>query len=59
MSNVATAEALFHAYFWPLYPESVQADLAAARALDANPARNPSILAHLDDAARSACTHSG
>ena len=46
------AEALFTRYFLPLYPPEARADLARARAADANPARNPSILAHLDDAAR-------
>jgi hypothetical protein len=51
-SPLATAESLFRAYFWPLYPPDVQADLAAARATDANPAKNPSLYAHLDDAAR-------
>ncbi len=48
---LATAESLFRAYFWPLYPRDAQADLAAARATDANPAQNPSLLAHLDEAA--------
>jgi hypothetical protein len=57
MNDVATAEALFRAYFWPLYPPDVQADLAAARAADANPAQNPSILGHLDDAARIFAAH--
>src|SRR5438552_3960892 len=52
MNDVATPEGLFRAYFWPLYPPDVQADLAAARATDANPAQNPSIFAHLDEAAR-------
>jgi hypothetical protein len=52
MHDVATAEGLFHAYFWPLYPPDVREDLAAARRADANPAQNPSILGHLDDAAR-------
>src|SRR5260370_42366607 len=47
----ATPEDLFRAFFWPLYPSDAQADLAAARATDANPAANPTILSHLDDAA--------
>jgi hypothetical protein len=46
-----TADALFRGYFLPLYPPDVQADLPGARAIDANPARNPAIFAHLDDAA--------
>jgi hypothetical protein len=48
---LATAETIFRAYFWPLYPPDVQTDLAAARTTDANPANNPAILAHLEDAA--------
>jgi hypothetical protein len=47
-----TAESLFRTTFLPLYPEDAKADLAAARARDANPANNPGILAHLADAAR-------
>jgi len=51
-----TAESLFETYFLPLYPGDVRAGelvaaLARARAADANPAKNPGILAHLDDAA--------
>jgi hypothetical protein len=48
-----TAESLFDTFFAPLYPEGARdpAGLARARAVDANPAKNPSILAHLDDAA--------
>jgi hypothetical protein len=46
-----TAEQLFETYFLPLYPEDARADLAAARTTDANPASNPTVLAHLDDAA--------
>jgi hypothetical protein len=45
------AAALFSRYFLPLYPPDAQADLVRARAADANEARNPAILAHLDDAA--------
>jgi hypothetical protein len=46
-----TAESLFEAYFWPLYPEDVRADLSLARVTDANPAGNPVLYAHVDDAA--------
>jgi hypothetical protein len=46
-----TADALFRAFFWPLYPADARANLAAARATDANPAGNPTIFAHLDEAA--------
>src|SRR4051794_8145522 len=49
---MASAEALFRDLFLPLYPEDAKQDLARARATDANPAGNPSVLAHLDDAAR-------
>ncbi len=47
------AEELFVRWFLPLYPPDARAGpaLARARAADANPARNPSILAHLDEAA--------
>jgi len=45
------AEELFVRWFLPLYPADVRADLARARAADANPAGNPSLLAHLDEAA--------
>jgi hypothetical protein len=45
------ADALFRAYFFPLYPPDAQADLAGARATDANPAGNPTIFTHLGDAA--------
>jgi hypothetical protein len=41
------AEQLFVRYFLPLYPPDARADLARARAEDANPAGNPSLLAHL------------
>lgn len=47
-----TAETLFRDVFLPLYPEDVKRDLARARAEDANPAANPTLPAHLDDAAR-------
>lgn len=46
-----TAQSLFERVFAPLYPREVLADLARARATDANPAQNPGILAHLDEAA--------
>jgi hypothetical protein len=46
------AEQLFVRFFLPLYPPDVRADLAAARATDANPGKNPALLAHLDEAAR-------
>jgi hypothetical protein len=52
VTSTSTADALFRAYFLPLYPPDAQADLARARATDANPAANPTIVAHLDDAAR-------
>jgi hypothetical protein len=42
---------LFERYFWSLYPEDVRADLARARATDANPAKNPHILRSLDEIA--------
>jgi hypothetical protein len=47
-----TAESIFATHFLPLYPEEVRADLARARAADANPGKNPGVLAHLDEAAR-------
>ena len=45
------AETLFVTHFLPLYPPDAKADLVQARRVDANAARNPGILAHLDDAA--------
>jgi hypothetical protein len=57
MAPVATAEALFRAYLWPLYPPDARDDLATARATDANPAGNPAVLAHLDEAARVFAAH--
>ena len=45
------AREIFVRFFLPLYPPDARANLAAARATDANPAGNPSILAHLDEAA--------
>ncbi len=46
-----TAESLFRDVFLPLYPEDAKGDLGRVRTDDANPANNPAILAHLDDAA--------
>ncbi len=46
-----TAESLFETIFLPLYPEDRKSDLARARTEDANPAKNPAILAHLGEAA--------
>lgn len=51
MHTPHTPESLFRDYFWPLYPEDARADLARARARDANPGANPAVLAHLDEAA--------
>jgi hypothetical protein len=45
------AEDLFHRFFLPLYPADARADLARARATDANPAGNTALFGHLDDAA--------
>jgi hypothetical protein len=47
---MATAEAIFSEYMLPLYPADAR-DLDAVRKTDANPANNPSVLAHLDEAA--------
>lgn len=44
-------EELFRDVFLPLYPEDARSDLARARSEDANPAKNPNVLAHLDHAA--------
>jgi hypothetical protein len=46
------AEELFRRYFLPLYPPDARADLARARATDANPARNPALAAHIEEATR-------
>jgi hypothetical protein len=46
-----TAETLFRTYFLPLYPAGTKTDLAALRRTDENPANNPTILAHLREAA--------
>ncbi len=48
---MTTAEELFRTFFLPLYPEDAAKDLARARTTDANPARNPNVLAHLGEAA--------
>jgi hypothetical protein len=45
------AEAIFSRFFLPLYPADARADLARARAFDANPGRNPRFFEELDDAA--------
>jgi hypothetical protein len=45
------ADAIFRSYFLPLYPEAARADLGVARTIDANPAKNPALFAHLGDAA--------
>lgn len=47
-----SVDALFRDLFFPLYPEDAKNDLARARRTDANPARNPNVVAHLEDAAR-------
>ena len=46
-----SASDIFEQYLLPLYPEDVRGDLARARTTEANPARNPSIFAHLDEGA--------
>jgi hypothetical protein len=53
LSVVVSPEEIFNRFFWPLYPPDVRtrADLERARVADANPGRNPNIVAHLDDAA--------
>lgn len=50
-ASPVTAESLFREYFLPLYPEDARSDLSRARTTDANPAKNPTILAHLGEAA--------
>ena len=49
-SMPVTAESLFRSHFWPLYPEDAR-DLPAVRRTDANPANNPAVLQHLEEAA--------
>ncbi len=46
-----TAESLLRDAFLSLYPPDARADLARARRADANPANNPHITRHLDEAA--------
>jgi|GEM_PF-1098737 len=46
-----TAESLFREVFLPLYPEDARSDLGRARTTDANPAKNPALLAHVGEAA--------
>ncbi len=46
-----TAESLFREVFLPLYPEAAREDLGRVRTTDANPAKNPSLLAHVGEAA--------
>lgn len=46
-----TAESLFREIFLPLYPEEARGDLGRARTTDANPAKNPALLAHVGEAA--------
>ncbi len=45
-----TPERLFEQFFLPLYPRDI--DLARARSIDANPAKNPALYAALADTAR-------
>lgn len=47
-----SAEELFERHFAPLYPKEARADLARVRTTDANPAKNPAILAKIDEMAR-------
>lgn len=49
--DAVTAERLFREAFLPLYPADAATDLARARREDANPANNPTIVAHLGEAA--------
>lgn len=46
-----SAEDLFRDHFLPQYPEDAKGDLGRARTTDANPANNPTVLAHLGEAA--------
>lgn len=46
-----SAHQLFERYFLPSYPPEAKADLARARSTDANPAKNPSVVATLEEAA--------
>ena len=47
-----TPESLFRDLFLPLYPEDARSDLPRVRSEDANPAKNPTLVARLDDVAR-------
>ncbi len=51
MCTVVDAEEIFRRWFWDRYPEDARVDLARARTTDANPANNPSVTAHLVEAA--------
>jgi hypothetical protein len=48
---VLSAEEVFRRAFSALYPPDALENLALARTTDANPANNPHVLAHLDEAA--------
>jgi hypothetical protein len=50
-SSSFSAEEIFRRVFAPLYPPDALENLALARTTDANPANNPHVLAHLDEAA--------
>jgi len=52
MASRVDAEDIFVRYFLPLYPPDSRVDLARARVTDANPARNPTIPVHIDEAAQ-------
>ncbi len=52
MVSAFDAQEIFTKHFLPLYPPDAFADLAAARATDVNPAKNPAIIDHLQDAAK-------
>lgn len=49
--HTLTAAQIFERWLWPLYPADARADLEAARQTDANPGKNPSILAKFDEIA--------
>jgi hypothetical protein len=46
-----TAESLFETFFWPVYPTDAKVDLERSRKADANPAKNPALFAHIEEAA--------
>jgi hypothetical protein len=52
MAEKLTPELVFARFFQPYYPADVRADLQKARTTDANPGQNPSILAQIDEIAR-------